>query len=254
MSSRRRVPTTRSTVSTWTKSTAMMPRACAARNCLQVGPTRRGAGSIPASREDPPYRGSGDLVAEPDQLALHPPVPPGGALRGDADHELADRGGRGRPPGTTAARVVPLARDNPPVPGEQRRRGHREHLAPPAAGNQPRQRCKPQPVARLVTDPADLTAQDRVLVPEHQQLGILGHPLPCQHHQTAEQAAYKQVEGRNDHSAIIPVGKFDHARSNNRAPQDHMSRLLDVMSSNLDIMSSSPYVSDCGQDISRRTA
>lgn len=31
-------------------------------------------------------------------------------------------------------------------------------------------------------------------MPEHQQFGVLGHPLPRQHHQTAEQAAYKQVE------------------------------------------------------------
>src|SRR6266516_6791781 len=39
----------RSKVSTWTKSAARMPRACAVRNCFQVGPVRRGAGSIPAS-------------------------------------------------------------------------------------------------------------------------------------------------------------------------------------------------------------
>ncbi len=33
----------------WTKSTAMMPRACAVRNCFHVGPVRRGGGPIPAS-------------------------------------------------------------------------------------------------------------------------------------------------------------------------------------------------------------
>src|SRR2546430_9856188 len=36
-------------ISTWTKSIARMPRACAVRNCFQVGPVRRGAGSTPAS-------------------------------------------------------------------------------------------------------------------------------------------------------------------------------------------------------------
>jgi hypothetical protein len=46
--------------------------------------------------------------------------------------------------------------------------------ASPAAGNQSRQCRQPQAVARLVADPADLAAQDRVLVPEHQKLGILG--------------------------------------------------------------------------------
>src|SRR5690242_21672542 len=38
-------------------------------------------------------------VAEPDELALHPPVPPGGIVYGDADHELAYRGCPGRPSG-----------------------------------------------------------------------------------------------------------------------------------------------------------
>jgi hypothetical protein len=106
-----------------------------------------------------PDRGGRDRVAEPDQLSLHPPVPPGGVLRRDADHELLDRGRRGRPPGTPTARVIPLARDQPPVPGEQRRRCHHEHLAPPAPGDQSRQRRQPQPAGWPVTDSADLAAQ-----------------------------------------------------------------------------------------------
>jgi hypothetical protein len=95
--------------------------------------------------------------------------------------EAAGVGRVGRPTGTTAARVVPLARDQPPVPGQQRRRGHREHLAPTAGGNEPRQRRQPEPVGWLVTDPAGLAAQDRVFVPEHQKLSVLGQPVPCQH-------------------------------------------------------------------------
>ena len=98
-------------------------------------------------------------MAEPDEFALHPPVPPRRIVRRHLDHEHPDRGYRRRPSGTPAARVVPSARDQPPVPGEQRRRGHREHLTPPAAGNQSRQCREPQPVARLVADPADLAAQ-----------------------------------------------------------------------------------------------
>ena len=35
-------------VSTWAKSTARIAWACAVRNCRQVGPDRRGAGSMPA--------------------------------------------------------------------------------------------------------------------------------------------------------------------------------------------------------------
>jgi hypothetical protein len=96
--------------------------------------------------------------------------------------------------GTSPTRVVPFAPDQSPVPGEQRCRGHREYVAPSPPGDQPGQCREPQPVGRLVADPADLAAQHRVLVPEHQEFGILGHLTPGQHHQAAEQAAREQVE------------------------------------------------------------
>ena len=56
-----------------------------------------GRGADPGVVQDLPDRGGGDRVAEPDEFALHPPVPPCGVFRRDADHELADRGCRGRP-------------------------------------------------------------------------------------------------------------------------------------------------------------
>ena len=145
-----------------------------------------------------------DRVAEPGELALYPSVPPGRVAGGHADHQRADRGCRGRPPGTRP-RVIPCACDQPPVPGEQCRRGHPGHLTLPAPGDPPRQGREPPPVARLVADPADLAAQHRVLVPERQEFGILGHLAPGQHHQTAEQATYDQVEDRKDHSGMIPA-------------------------------------------------
>jgi hypothetical protein len=109
--------------------------------------------------------------------------------------------------------------DQSPVPGEQCRRGHPEHLTLPTPGDQPRQVREPQPVARLVADPADLAAQHRVLVPEHQEFGILRHLAPGQHHQTAEQTTYDQVEDRKDHSGMILAHNTGQARSSNRAPQ-----------------------------------
>ena len=78
---------------------------------------------------------------------------------------------------------------------------------------------EPQPVGRLVADPADLAAQHRVLVPEHQELGIPGRLTPGQHHHAAEQAAREQVHDREDHSAMIPAHKTGQARSSNRALQ-----------------------------------
>jgi hypothetical protein len=57
------------------------------------------------------------------------------------------------------------------------------------------------------------------LVPEHQELGILGNLVPGQHRQTAEPTTYEQVNDRNDHSAMIPAEKSVQVRSGNRAPQ-----------------------------------
>jgi hypothetical protein len=61
-------------------------------------------------------------------------------------------------------------------------------------------------------DPADLAAKHRVLVPEHQELGILGHLAPGWHDQAAEQTTNEQVDDRFDHSAMIPAGKSVHAK------------------------------------------
>jgi len=93
--------------------------------CQELLSARAGAagrGIDPGVAQDLPDRRCRDWVAEPDQLALHPAVPPSGVLCRDTDHELADRGCRGRPPGTATMSVVPLAFGQPPVPGEQRRR------------------------------------------------------------------------------------------------------------------------------------
>jgi len=141
-----------STVSTWTKPAARMPRAWAVRNCFQVGPDRRGAGSIPAPckicHTVEAATGWPSLTSSP----LHPPVLPRRVVRGHADHELADRSRRGRSSGTPPAGVIPCACGQAPVPGQERRRGHREYLAPSARGDQPGQCRQPQPIARLVAD------------------------------------------------------------------------------------------------------
>ena len=73
------------------------------------------------------------------------------------------------------------------MPGEQRRRGHGEYLAPAISGDQPGQRRESHPVSRLVADPAlaalceQLTAAgasypgtDLVL-----RYGVRSHPGPA---------------------------------------------------------------------------
>ncbi len=65
---------------------------------------------------------------------------------------------------------------------------------------------------RLVADSAGLAAQDRVLVPEHQEHGILGRLTPRHHHQAAGRAAREQIADREDHSAMISARETGHAR------------------------------------------
>jgi hypothetical protein len=158
-----------------------------------------------AASHRPAPQQHGVHVDELDEFALHAPVPPRRIVRRDADDKLPDGGCHGRSSGTPPACVIPCAGDQSPVPGEQRRRGHREHLGPPLPGDQLGQRREPQPVARLAADPADLAAQYRVLVPEYQEFGVLGHLTPGVHHQAAEQAARDQVDDPEDHSAMIPT-------------------------------------------------
>jgi hypothetical protein len=77
---------------------------------------------MPASREDLPHGGGGDAVAETDQFALHAPVSPGGILGGHADDELLDHRCGRETAGSTACGVVPFARDEFAVPGQDRGR------------------------------------------------------------------------------------------------------------------------------------
>jgi hypothetical protein len=82
-------------------------------------------------------------------------------------------------PGTVGGRpglrclLVSYFRGQPAVPGEERRGRHGEDFDPAPAGYEPGQRGEPHPVGRLVTHPADMAAQHRVLVPEGQQFSIL---------------------------------------------------------------------------------
>ena len=78
-----------------------------------------------------------------------------------------------------------------------------EHLAPALPGDQPRQRREPQPVSRLIADPADLAAYQRNLMPHNQQPGVRCPRMPGPHHQAAEQASHDQVDDREDHPAMM---------------------------------------------------
>lgn len=173
---RRRVPCSRNasayrrlprTVSICKKPTAMMPWAWFVRNSRQVGPARRGAGSMPAAWRIF-HTGRGDGVSESGQLALHPPLPPLCVLSSELQDQLLERCPDRQPSGAGApGTVVPLRRNEPAMPGQQGPGSNREDLVPATTGYQAGEHSQPEPVRRLVTDRAgELTAQHRILMPQ----------------------------------------------------------------------------------------
>jgi hypothetical protein len=171
------------------KSHAMRPSACAVRNSRHVGPLRRGAGSTPAA-----VRISQTVVvpigmSEAGEFALDPSTAPTRILLGQPQHQRLHRAGGRWPAWPPAAlAVVPFDRDEPAVPREQGRGRDREHPRPSASREQRGQRSEPDPVQRLVPHrTGELPAQHRVLMPQHQQLGILGRASTQQHRQDRQQ-------------------------------------------------------------------
>ena len=121
--------------------------------------------------------------------ALNPGVV--GAVRAAIEARLAA-------PGTNRRRPAPAAEWGLAMPGDQ-----------------PGRRGKPQPVAWPVADLAGLAAQHCVLMPEDQELGVIGHLTPGPNHQAAEHTAHEEVDDREEHSATFPARRP--ARSINRS-------------------------------------
>src|SRR5258706_7943238 len=182
-----------SMVSTCRKSTATIPAAWACRNCRQLGPDRRGAGSMPEARRISHIVDGATVTPELHEFAVDPAVSPQRILPRQADDKAGDaRDCRRAPWLAQLARVVLLCRQHA-MPGQQRRWRHGEDFGPAPARYKPRQRGEPGPVSRLVPHPAGVPAQYRVLMPEYQQLSIL-RPVAAEHQDgQAEHPARKQV-------------------------------------------------------------
>ena len=119
------------------------------------------------------HGGRRDRHAEFRQFAVDPAVPPQRILLRQANDEPGDAPDRGWAAGLASVARVILLRGQPAVPGEERRRCHREDFGPAVTRYEPSQPGEPNPVGRLVTYPAGVAAHHRVLVPEDQQFGIL---------------------------------------------------------------------------------
>lgn len=194
-------------MSRWKKSAAMIPSARAVRNSRQLGPVQRGAGSIPAACRICHTVEEAIGCPSPAKLALDSTMPPPRVPPRQAQHQPLERGRRGRSPSAPASSgEVPLPGDQPAVPGQQRPRRDRDNVPPAERGYQRRQHGQPQPVRGLVADRTpELPPHHRVLVPQHQQFGVLGGVPARQHRGNGQQPTSGLVQQRDDHPRSIPA-------------------------------------------------
>jgi hypothetical protein len=139
------------------------------------------------------------------QFAVNAPVTRERVFSCQADGEPSDSPDRRRPARLAAFARIVFPGGEPAVPGQQRRGRHREDLRPAPVRDEPREHREPGPVGGLVPYPAGVPAQHRVLVPEHQQLGVL-RAVPADHQDSqAEQPAHHQADDLHQHLASQPL-------------------------------------------------
>jgi hypothetical protein len=154
--------------------------------------------------QDPPNRGSAYLPAQAGKFPGDPSVPPRRILRRQAQHQRADR----RPHRRATRR---LARVGPPplhqigMPAQQRARGDQQ---PDPAGirEQPSQRGDQGPIGPRRLGPSNLTTQYRQLVPQHQNLGLLGDIRAQEQSKGTEEPDEDQIDQSQSHGTrILPL-------------------------------------------------
>jgi hypothetical protein len=84
------------------------------------------------------------------------------------------------------------------VPSQQRGRGH-DAVQPQATGQQPRQGGEHGTVSPVQPRAADLTTRHRDLMPQNQDLSVLGGVLARQEHQPPEDPDHEQVGKTDQH-------------------------------------------------------
>jgi hypothetical protein len=106
--------------------------------------------------------------------------------------------------------VGPAAPDQVAMPAQQRGRLH-EQLAPGWTGQQPHQPGQHRPacpVRPVHPRPGHLAWQHRDLLPQHQQIGVLGCRTLCQQREPAQQPAEPAVEQSHGQAPIIAADGF----------------------------------------------
>jgi hypothetical protein len=108
-------------------------------------------------------------------------------------------------------RVGPSARNDPPVPAQQRLGRHKERL-PRTPREQAAERRQHQPVARCDPWSLRLPPQDRQLVAKDEDLKLLRTVAARDQQHQGEQPAHKDVDERSKHQAASKDGKPTLAR------------------------------------------
>ena len=140
--------------------------------------------------KDPADRALPHAIAECKHFALDPAVPPGGILRGEADHQLADLDSDRR--SARPVREGPLPGDQPPVPAQQRAGRHQPKSAQPA--REPGQRGKNRSVGPVQPGPTSLPTQHRHLMAQDEYLRVLGRVATAEQRKPAEHTSHHQIE------------------------------------------------------------
>ena len=131
------------------------------------------------------------------EFAADPLVAPRRVLAGQAQDRIADV-----LPGGWAAwafpRVGPLTVNQVAVPAQQSRWGHEEN-APRPAGQQPRERRQHHPVPVAQIGPVHPAAQHGHLMPEHEDLNLLGPVTSRKQDQELKDTTEDEVRDRPGH-------------------------------------------------------
>jgi hypothetical protein len=146
--------------------------------------------------EDPADGGCADPIAEFQQFALDPPVSPAVILGGEPLDQRGDIGADRRP--SRPMRVGPLAGDEAAMPAQDGAGGD-QPVHPQPRGQEPDQRGEDRPVGPVQPGPRMGSAQHGDLMPQHQELGVLGGRRPGGQDQPATQLDEDEIEQAERH-------------------------------------------------------
>ena len=146
--------------------------------------------------ENPADRGCADPVAELEQLTVDPLVSPAVVPGGEPPGQRGDLGTDRRP--SRPVRVSPLAGDQAAVLPQDGARGD-QPVHPQLCRQEPDESGEDHAVGPVEPGPGIGAAQHGDLVPQHEQLGVLGSREPAEQDQPAAESDEDEIEQAQGH-------------------------------------------------------